>query len=283
MKPILTPLAALLLAPLAALHAVDAPKTGVIKRPAFHFTPLKGWMNDPNGLLYHGGEYHLYYQSLPDDIKPVIYSGPTGDRAGARISWGHAVSRDLVHWQHLPLAIPEEIGDDRLAAIYSGSAVVDPANRSGLGRDNRPPVVAFYTLMQFARAASVDRWQPTTQPVCMAYSTDSGRTFTKYERNPLVDVGDRKFGDPKVIWHEPSKQWIMVNIWGMKQGKVGFWGSSNLRDWRFLSEFHAEEDALGKWARRASPIKSSPSNSTITRPTRSNVKTSPARPNTPPY
>ena len=96
-------------------------------------------MNDPNGLLYHDGEYHLYYQSFPDDIERVIYSGPAGDRAGARISWGHAVSRDLVHWQHLPLAIAEEIGDDRLGAIYSGSAVVDSANRSGLGLDNRPP------------------------------------------------------------------------------------------------------------------------------------------------
>lgn len=247
MKTVLTLLTALLLAPLAALHSADAPKTGAAKRPAFHFTPPQGWMNDPNGLLFHNGEYHLYYQSYPDDIQRVIFSSPAGDAAGARINWGHAVSRDLVGWQHLPLAITEEVGNDRLGAIYSGSAVVDYANRSGLSLDNHPPLVAFYTVMQFARAASVEGWQPTTQPVSMAYSTDSGRTFTKYERNPVVDVNDRKFGDPMVLWHEPSKQWIMVNIWGFKQGKVGFWGSSDLKDWKFLSEFHAEQDGPGKW------------------------------------
>lgn len=239
-------LTALLLAPLAAPHAADSPKTGFIERPAFHFTPPKGWMNDPNGLLYHDGEYHLYYQSFPDDNQRPIH-GETGDRAGARISWGHAVSRDLIRWEHLPLAITEEVGHDRLGAMYSGSAVVDSANRSGIGLDHRPPIVAFYTLMQFTRAASGDGWQPTTQPVCMAYSTDGGRTFTKYEGNPVVDVNDRKFGDPKVLWHEPSKQWIMVNIWGYEQGRVGFWGSSDLKSWKFLSEFHAEQDAPGKW------------------------------------
>jgi|APGre2960657423_1045063.scaffolds.fasta_scaffold01358_1 fructan beta-fructosidase len=246
MKPALTLLAAALLVPSTELQAADALGARAVNRPAFHFAPPQGWMNDPNGLLYHDGEYHLFYQAYPADTKRVIYPGPAG-AAGAHISWGHAVSRDLIGWEHLPLAIPEEVGKNRLGAIYSGSAVVDYANRSGLGSENQPAVVAFYTVMQFGPAAADGSWQPTTQPVAIAYSTDRGRTFTKNDRNPVVDVGDRKFGDPKVFWHEPSQQWIMVNIWGYTQGKVGFWGSSNLKDWKFLSEFRAEQEAPGKW------------------------------------
>ncbi|HUT89000.1 MAG TPA: sulfatase-like hydrolase/transferase [Thermoguttaceae bacterium] len=221
-------LTALLLAPLAALHAGETIAASTpVKRPAFHFTPPKGWMNDPNGLLHHDGQFHLCYQSFPDDVQRVIYSSEAGDRAGARISWGHAVSRDLVHWRHMPLAIHEERSNDGLAAIYSGSAVVDHENRSGFGRGDRLAIVAFYTLMQFSRnASSGEEWYPTTQPIGMACSTDNGSTFAKYEGNPIVDVGDRKFGDPKVFWHEPSKQWIMVNIRGYKQGKVGFWSDA---------------------------------------------------------
>lgn len=245
-KPRLIFLTVLLLAPLAALQAAETiPASKPAKRPAFHFTPPAGWMNDPNGLVYHDGKYHLHYQSFPDDIQRPIY-GEVGDLAGARISWGHAVSRDLVAWQHLPVAIPEEISGNRMGAIYSGSVVVDHENRSSFGGVDHPAVVAFYTLMQFSRESAADEWQPTTQPVCMAHSTDGGRTYTKYAGNPVVDVGDRKFGDPKVFWHGPSKQWVMLNIWGYQQAKVGFWGSTNLKDWKFLSEFHAE-DSPGKW------------------------------------
>lgn len=248
MKLTLTLPTALLLTPLSALPAAETKAAGQsIERPAFHFTPPAGWMNDPNGLLHHEGEFHLFYQSFPEDIQRVIYGSEEGGRAGARIGWGHAVSRDLVAWEHLPLAIPEERGAEEMAAIYSGSAVVDYENRSGFGKGNRPPIGAFYTLMKFSRDPAAGEWRPTTQPVGLAYSNDGGRTFTKYEGNPVVDVGDRTFGDPKVFWHAASERWIMVNIWGNKQGKVGFWGSANLKDWKFLSEFHAEQDAPGKW------------------------------------
>jgi hypothetical protein len=134
-------LTVLLLAPLAALHAAETtPASKLAKRPAFHFTPPAGWMNDPNGLVYHDGEYHLYYQSFPDDIQRPIY-GEAGDLAGARISWGHAVSRDLVAWQHLPVAIPEEISGNRMAAIYS----VWPTAPTAAARTRSMPVTPWWT------------------------------------------------------------------------------------------------------------------------------------------
>ena len=193
-------------------------------RPTYHFTPPKNWMNDPNGLVYINGEYHLFYQH-----------NPFGKEWG-HMSWGHAVSNDLVHWQHLPVSIPEE--SENCFTIFSGSAVVDENNSSGFGSHEQPPIVAFYTA---------DYPKKKLQNIHIAYSVDSGRTFTKYHRNPILDMNNPKFGDPKVFWHPDTAKWIMVNILGEKQGRVVLYNSSDLKIWDFMSEFDADEKVPGKW------------------------------------
>ena len=190
-------------------------------RPQFHFTLERNWMNDPNGMVFYDGEYHLFYQS-----------NPFGDKWG-HMSWGHAVSRDLVHWEHLPLALAEEGG----VMIFSGSAVVDWKNTSGFGRNGRPPLVAIYT------------GHYTTKPLQnqhIAYSTDRGRTWTKYAGNPVLDIGEKDFRDPKVFWHEPAKRWVMVVAWPTER-KVRFYTSPDLRDWVHLSDFGPAGSTHGIW------------------------------------
>ena len=157
-------------------------------------------MNDPNGLVYYKGEYHLFYQY-----------NPFGTTWG-NISWGHAVSRDLVHWRHLPVAIP----DAPDGYIFSGSAVVDYRNTSGFGRPGRPAMVAIYT-----QAAH----QCCSQAQSIAYSLDRGRTWTKYEGNPVLDIGSGEFRDPKVFWYAPARRWIMAVVLATEH-KVSFYGSA---------------------------------------------------------
>ena len=159
----LAAVATVLLGAAAGAPAANAAGYQELYRPQFHFTPAQNWMNDPNGLVYYKGEYHLFYQH-----------NPFGTTWG-HMSWGHAVSRDLVHWQHLPVAIPEE-GDE---AIFSGSAVVDHQNTSGFGTRRNPPMVAIYTSAR-----------PGDQNQSLAYSTDRGRTWTKYAGNPVLDDAD---------------------------------------------------------------------------------------------
>jgi fructan beta-fructosidase len=183
-------------------------------RPQFHFTPERNWMNDPNGMVYYDGEYHLFYQY-----------NPFGDKWG-HMSWGHALSRDLVHWEHLPVALAEE-GDLR---IYSGSAVVDFANSSGLGTD-RPPLVAIYTGH---REANGTRQRVEDQR--LAYSNDCGRTWTHYPANPVLDIGLPDFRDPKVFWHEQTKRWIMAVVLPAAK-KIRLYASPDLKRWSSLSEF----------------------------------------------
>lgn len=190
-------------------------------RPQFHFSPQKNWMNDPNGLVYFDGEYHLFYQY-----------NPLGDRWG-HMSWGHAVSKDLLHWEHLPVAIPEENG----IMIYSGSAVVDWQNSSGFGKGDVPPMVAVYT----GRRNSDDR-----QTQCLAYSNDHGRTWTKYDGNPVLDIQSNNFRDPKVLWHDPTSKWIMVVSMAAER-KIRFYGSHNLKEWNLLSEFGPAGAVAGIW------------------------------------
>lgn len=196
-------------------------------RPRYHFTPPTNWMNDPNGLLFDGQQYHLFYQHNP-------YSTAWG-----HMTWGHAVSPDLVRWTDLPNAIHEDV--ERGYTIFSGSAVLDRENTSGLGSPTMPggPLLAIYTA-DYAGP-------PRLEDVHIAYSNDGGLTFAQYAGNPVIHVGDPKFGDPKVFWHAESRQWIMVNILHRDQGRVVFYGSSNLRDWRQLSGFDAPEDAPGVW------------------------------------
>ena len=190
-------------------------------RPQFHFTPEKNWMNDPNGMVFYEGEYHLFYQY-----------NPFGDKWG-HMSWGHAVSPDLVHWQHLPLALAEENG----VMIFSGSAVVDWNNTSGFGKDGRPPLVAIYT------GHYTDK---PLQNQNLAYSNDKGRTWTKFPGNPVLDIGQRDFRDPKVFWHEPTRQWVMV-VSLPTEHKVRFYASPNLKEWTHLSDFGPAGCTQGIW------------------------------------
>jgi fructan beta-fructosidase len=194
-------------------------------RPRFHFTPPRNWMNDPNGLVYYDGEYHLFYQHNPYGT------------AWGHMSWGHAVSPDLVRWTHLPIAIMGE--PEEGYTIFSGSAVVDRDNASGFRQGDEPPIVAVYTADH--------QPQQARQDIHLAYSLDRGRTFTKYAGNPVIDVADPKFGDPKVFWHEPTGKWIMVNILGAQQGRIVLYGSGDLKTWEYLSDFQAPDEAPGIW------------------------------------
>ena len=176
-------------------------------RPVYHHTPLYGWMNDPNGMVYKDGEYHLYFQYNP-------YGSKWGN-----MHWGHSVSTDLVHWNHLKPAIAR----DTLGHIFSGSTVVDKNNTAGYG-DNA--LIALYT------SASDEHGQIQ----CMAYSTDDGRTYTKYEKNPVLVPFDglKDFRDPKVFWYEPDKKWVMIVS---ADKEMRFYASQNLKDWEYMSAF----------------------------------------------
>ncbi|HEY3372206.1 MAG TPA: glycoside hydrolase family 32 protein [Prolixibacteraceae bacterium] len=183
-------------------------------RPQFHFTPEKNWMNDPNGLVYYKGEYHLFYQH-----------NPFGKEWGY-MHWGHAVSTDLVHWEHLPIALtPDNDSKDKeLGTAFSGCGLVDQNNLTGLQKGDEKTILLFYTSKGMGQR--------------LAYSTDKGRTFLKYEKNPLIafdETDDAR--DPKVFWHEPSKQYVMVlyrrpNNNDKLKG-VSFYTSKNLLDWEF--------------------------------------------------
>ena len=190
-------------------------------RPQYHFTPEKNWMNDPNGLVFYEGEYHLFYQY-----------NPFGDKWG-HMSWGHAMSRDLAHWQHLPLALAEEAG----LMIFSGSAVVDWKNSSGFGKNGKPPLVAIYTGHYTEKPLENQH---------IAYSNDEGRTWTKYAGNPVLDIGAKDFRDPKVQWHEPGKHWIMT-VALPTEHKVRFYGSPDLKTWTLRGEFGPAGATKGVW------------------------------------
>ncbi len=207
-----------MLAAVLGLPAMSAPVNKEPFRPQFHFTPERNWMNDPNGMVFQDGEYHIFYQY-----------NPHGDKWG-HMSWGHAVSRDLVRWEHLPLALPED-GD---IMMFSGSAVVDSKNTSGFGKD---ALVAIYTGHNEKAKRQDQR---------LAYSTDKGRTWTQYSGNPVLDIKEADFRDPKVFWHEPSGRWIMVVA--MSTAKtIRFYGSPDLKEWTFLSEFGPAGATGGLW------------------------------------
>ena len=176
-------------------------------RPVYHHTPLYGWMNDANGLVYKDGEYHLYFQYNP-------YGSMWGN-----MHWGHSVSKDLVHWEHQAPAIAR----DTLGHIFSGSSVVDKDNTAGYGAGT---IVSFYT-------SASDK---NGQIQCMAYSKDNGRTFTKYEKNPVLTPFDglKDFRDPKVFWYAPESKWVMVVS---ADKEMRFYSSKNLKEWTYMSGF----------------------------------------------
>ena len=176
-------------------------------RPTYHFTPAYGWMNDPNGMIYKDGEYHLYFQYNP-------YGSKWGN-----MHWGHAISKDLFHWKQLDPAIAR----DTMGHIFSGSSVIDRYNTAGYGKN---AIVAFYT-------SASDK---NGQIQCMAWSTDNGRTFTKYTGNPVLTPFDglKDFRDPKVFWYAPMEKWYMIVS---ADKEMRFYCSNNLRDWDYVSAF----------------------------------------------
>ncbi len=177
-------------------------------------------MSDPNGLVYFDGEYHLFYQY-----------NPHGELWG-HMSWGHAVSEDLVTWRELSVAIE----DDAQAMIFSGSVVVDRHNTSGLGTREHPAMVACYTAHE-ARGI---------QSQALAYSTDRGRTWTKYSGNPVLDLGMKDFRDPKVFWHEPTARWVMI-VSLAHEYRLQMYGSADLKRWTHLSDFGPLGATTGIW------------------------------------
>ena len=195
-------------------------------RPVYHFTPEKNWTNDPNGPIWLNGEWLVYNQQNPFENK------------WGHMSWGHAVSGDLLHWRHLPVAIPEKIdpatGDTTW--IFSGSAVWDEHNTSGFCRGGGC-LVAIYTAHQ-------PKVHKESQYI--AYSNDGGMSFTDYPGNPVIDLNKRDFRDPNVFWHDGSKQWVMA-VALPAEHKVRFYGSANLRDWQLLSEFGPEGYTAAHW------------------------------------
>ena len=176
-------------------------------RPVYHHTPLYGWMNDANGLVYKDGEYHLYFQYNP-------YGSKWGN-----MHWGHSVSKDLMHWEHLEPAIAR----DTLGHIFSGSSIVDQENVAGYGAGS---ILAFYT-------SASDK---NGQVQCLAFSKDNGRTFIKYEKNPILCPADglRDFRDPKVFRYEPEDKWVMIVS---ADKEMRFYDSKNLKDWNYMSSF----------------------------------------------
>ena len=185
-------------------------------RPVYHHTPVYGWMNDPNGMFYKDGVYHLYFQHNP-------YGSTWGN-----LSWGHSTSTDLVNWTFEGDAITP----DAWGMIFSGSSVVDYGNTAGFGEG---AVVAFYT------SAKPSPWGDV-QTQSMAYSLDNGRTFIKYEGNPILTSDKRDFRDPKVFWYEPGKHWVMILAGGQE---MDIYSSGNLKEWKYESSFGAKQGAHG--------------------------------------
>lgn len=183
-------------------------------RPQFHFTSKRGWNNDSNGLVYYKGEYHLFYQHNP-------YGWSWGN-----MTWGHAVSKDLVHWKELD----DAIHPDKLGTIFSGSAAIDEHNTAGFQTGKEKPIVCFYTSAGGGNAES--KGQPFTQSI--AYSNDCGRTWTKYEGNPVIGHIRGGNRDPKVIWHEATKKWVMVLY--IEEQTMAFFTSDDLKTWERHSE-----------------------------------------------
>ncbi|HJZ39056.1 MAG TPA: hypothetical protein VJ203_01685 [Bacteroidales bacterium] len=184
-----------------------------VKRPQFHFTPKRGWNNDPNGLVFYEGEYHLFFQHNPYDV------------LWGNMHWGHAVSKDLLHWTELP----EALYPDQLGTMFSGSAVVDHNNTTGFQKGEEKTIVAFYT----AAGSTSDMSKGKLFSQCMAYSNDKGRSWIKYNGNPVLPHVIAENRDPKVFWHEPTGKWVMVLY--MKD-KHSIFSSSDLKKWQHESD-----------------------------------------------
>ncbi|MBK7820017.1 MAG: GH32 C-terminal domain-containing protein [Tessaracoccus sp.] len=237
-----TATAALIIGGLAASAIASPTAAGPVNpadqqyRPLYHFTPKKNWMNDPNGMVYVDGTYHLFYQHNP-------YGTTWGN-----MSWGHATSTDLLTWKEQPIAIPQTLNDDgrSIEDIFSGSIVIDTHNSAGFKKSRKgpAPLVAVYT------SAYTDQ-HPTLagrQAQSLAYSLDNGKTWTKYAYNPVLDRSSANFRDPKVFWYEGKKgsYWVMVAVEATEH-KVVIYKSNNLKDWTHLSDFGPANSTAGIW------------------------------------
>lgn len=200
-------------------------------RPQYHFSVPEGWINDPNGLIYYKGEYHLFYQHNP-------FANVWG-----HMSWGHAVSKDLLHWDDLPVAIPEFTNADSTSktAIFSGSVVIDKGNKSGFCPDtSQDCMVALYT-------GNVTKGETqTAQYQNLAYSRDKGRTWTQYAKNPILDIGSKEFRDPGAFWYEPGQKWVMATVKATEH-RVALYDSKDLKTWRFMSYAGPMGDTSKVW------------------------------------
>ena len=209
--------------------AADAPAVAGTDRfrPQWHFSSRRNWLNDPNGLVHLNGTYHLFYQHNP-------FGADWGN-----MSWGHATSQDLLHWDEQPVAIP----CDEQEAIFSGSAVFDEHNTSGLGTPDTPPLVAIYTSAYSDASPLAGR-----QAQSLAYSLDEGTTWTKYQGNPVLDRESAEFRDPKVFWYDggAGSYWVMVAVEAV-QRQVVLYKSADLKAWEFLSAFGPANATGGVW------------------------------------
>ncbi len=196
------------------LPAGNAPLYSEPLRPQFHFSSATNWLNDPNGLVFYAGEYHLFFQR-----------NPAGNQWG-NMTWGHAISPDLVHWTQLPDALTP----DTLGTMFSGSAVVDWNNSAGFANGTEKPLVAMYT----AAGGTSPESKGKLFSQCIAYSNDKGRTWTKYDRNPVIPHVAGENRDPKVIWHEPTKRWIVALY--TDHSDFSLYASADLKSWTHLQD-----------------------------------------------
>ena len=217
-------LAAMLLLSVGENSMSQVPPQGEAHRPLYHFTPARNWMNDPNGLVYQNGIYHLFFQHHPG-----------GNRWGP-MHWGHAMSRDLLSWEERPIALYP----DSLGYIFSGSVVVDTLNRSGFGREGRIPLVAVFTHHNPVKEENAKR---NYQYQSLAYSLDYGNSWTKFTGNPVLENrSGTDFRDPKVLWHAGTSKWVMALA---TRDRVTFFSSPDLKSWARESEFGERLGAHG--------------------------------------
>lgn len=214
----------ILLAALLAANFANGQETPEKYRPQFHFSPKAHWMNDPNGMVYYNGTYHLFYQYYPE----AKVWGP--------MHWGHATSKDMFHWKEQPIALYP----DSLGYIFSGSAVADVNNTSGFGKDGKTPLVAIFThhnpVLEKQKTGKHEYQS-------IAYSLDEGKTWTKYSGNPVLpNPGITDFRDPKVRWYEPQKKWVMTLA---TKDRITFYSSPDLKQWSKESEFGVGAGAHG--------------------------------------
>jgi fructan beta-fructosidase len=214
----------------------DTENTGINYRPVYHFSPDSNWINDANGLVYNNGRYHLFYQY-----------NPYGSKWG-HMSWAHAVSSDLLHWEKMPVALYEDKnpGNNDTSMIFSGSAVIDSNNTSGFGSIENPPMVAIYTAFVHQGKDAKGDYKAVAQNQAIAYSNDKGVSWTKYSGNPVLDINSLEFRDPKVFWYSPQQKWVMA-VSKPDEHQAWFYQSKNLKQWEFMSKWGKAGDTSRFW------------------------------------